>query len=125
VLFYALGSAAGWIAVALCVFLVALPYCLRCTQIQRRWLWPHFWAAYLTGGLTMVHVGTVMRTMGHANVAGVWFARGAFLLLGFEIALGLAVRESGGRGRGLLRRIHFWIGVGFTCLLTAHLWLNA
>jgi hypothetical protein len=124
-LVYAVGSVAARIAVALCVLVVALPYLLRRGRMQRRWLWPHFWGAYFTGGLTIVHVGTVMPAMGRANVAGVWFATGAFLLLGFEIVLGLTLRVSGGKGRALLRRIHFWIGVCFACLLTAHLCLNA
>src|SRR5215831_4584319 len=137
-LIYAAGSVAARIAVALCVVVMGLPFLLRRGRLNRglglgpgdaipyrQRLRPHFWTAYFAAGLTIVHVGTVMPARRRANVAGVWFAAGALLLLIFEMVAGLSLRESGWKERAVLRRIHFWIALCFACLLTLHLWLNA
>jgi hypothetical protein len=122
---YAVGSVAARMAAVLCVAVIGLPYLLRGEPLRRQRLRPHFWIAYFVTGLTIVHVGTAMRAMIRANVAGTWCATGALLLLIFEIVAGLALRESGWKGRGGSRRIHFWTAIGFTGLLSMHLWLNA
>jgi hypothetical protein len=128
---YAVGSVAARIAAALCVAVIGLPYLLRRGPLRRHQapyrqrLRPHFWIAYFVAGLTIVHVGTAMRAMVRANIAGVWCATGALLLLVFEIVAGLALRESGWKERGGLQRIHFWTAIGFTGSLAMHLWLNA
>jgi hypothetical protein len=128
---YAVGSVAARIAAALCVAVIGLPYLLRRGPLRRHQapyrqrLRPHFWIAYFVAGLTIVHVGTAMRAMVRANIAGVWCATGALLLLVFEIVAGLALRESGWKERGGLQRIHFWTAIGFTGSLAMHLRLNA
>jgi hypothetical protein len=130
-LIYAVGSVAARMAAALCVAVIGLPYLLRHGPLRQHQvpyllrLRPHSWIAYFVAGLTILHVGTAMRATVRANVAGVWCATGALLLLVFEIVAGLTLRESGWRGRGGLRRIHFWTAIGFTGLLAMHLWLNA
>lgn len=130
-LIYAVGSVAARMAAALCVAVIGLPYLLRRRQLRRHQvpyrqrLRPHFWIAYFVAALTILHVGTAMRAMVRANVAGTWCATGALLLLIFEIVTGLALRESGWKERGGLQRIHFWIAISFTGLLAMHLWLNA
>jgi hypothetical protein len=130
-LIYAVGSVAARMAAALCVAVIGLPYLLRRGPLRwhqvpyRQRLRPHFWIANFMAGLTVVHIGTVMRAIVRANVAGVWCATGALLLLIFEIVVGLSLRENGWKGRGALRRIHFWIAISFAGLLATHLWLNA
>lgn len=134
---YFIGSLAGRIATVLCVLLIALPYVLRRNRLSRRLglaqedaapylrrLWPHFWVGYFVLALSTLHAGTVMSAMGRANGAGIWAATAAFVLLLVEIILGLSLKDEGFSPRRPLRRIHFWMMVGFVGALGVHLWLN-
>ena len=136
-LVYMVGAIAARIALVLCALLIALPYLLRRGRLSRglgiaqedsvpylRRLWPHFWTGYFAAGLTMVHVGASMRAMGRASAAGIWAASGALLLLAFEVGVGLSLREGGEWARKTLRRVHFWIMLGFVVLLILHVLLN-
>ncbi len=136
-LVYVVGSVAARIAAVLCVVVIVLPYWLRRNRFSRglglaqehaapylRRLWPHFWMGYLVLALSFLHAGTVMGAMRRANGAGIWAAAAAFVLLSFEIALGLSLREQRLKLRRPLRRIHFWVMVLFAGLLGMHLWFN-
>ena len=134
---YLIGNLAGRLATALSVLVIALPYLLRRNRLSRelglaqahavpylRRLWPHFWLGYVILALSAVHSGTVMRATVRANHVGILAATGAFLLLLFEIALGLNLKGEGIAGRRSLRRLHFWTMVGFAGALGVHLILN-
>jgi len=90
-----------------------------------RKLWPHFLLGYAVMGLTLVHAGTVMPAMGRANSAGIWAATLAFFLLLLEVVLGLNLKDEQCSGRRTMRRVHFWVMVGFMGGLGVHLWANA
>jgi hypothetical protein len=135
---YLIGILAGRVATVLCVVLIALPYLLRRNRLSRglglareyaspylRRLWPHFWVGYLVLALSALHAGTVMRAMGRTNNVGVLAATAAFFLLLFEIVLGLSLKDEECSPRRPLRRLHFWMMVGFVGALGVHLLLNA
>jgi hypothetical protein len=132
-------SVSGWIAVILVCIEIALPYLLR-----RNWLsvWLgvaqsfgspylrrmsiHYWLGYLVTGLSFVHAWVPMQA-GHmrgANMAGLWLATAALFLLGLQVALGLALRDSDLQARRVVRDWHYWVMVGVVLLLTGHVWLN-
>lgn len=115
-LVYAAGSLATRIATVLCVLLMALPFLSRrrllagsggATAVPYlRWMWPHFWMGYIVLGLSLLHASTVMRTMGRADVGGIWAATGALFVLMFEVLVGLSLRKATLVARIMLRRIH-------------------
>ena len=127
---YLVGSLAGRVATVLCIVVVALPYVLRRKRASSlspapylRRLWPHFWVGYAIAALTVVHVGMVTGAMARANIAGIWAATVALLLMVLEIVVGLSLREvSAERHAG--RRWHFWIMIAFVASLGVHLVLN-
>ena len=133
-LVHLLGSVTGRLAVVLCVLTVALAYVLRrgralgigetlaVPYIKR--LWPHFWVGYGILGLTAIHVGAVMGSMGRANGAGIWAATVALFLLLFEVTTGLTLKERTLPRRKTTRRIHFWTMVGLGATLALHVWWN-
>ena len=133
-LVYAAGVIASRIAAVLCALVIALPYLLRRGRLSRglgiaredslpylQRLWPHFWTGYFAAGLTVVHVAASMRVMRRANVAGIWAATGALMLMLFEVVVGLSLRKEALPARKLLRRVHFWIMICFVALLLMHL----
>ena len=128
---YLVGSLAGRLATVLCVVVIALPYVLRRRRVKSfrpvpylRRLWPHFWVAYAIAALSVLHVGMVMGAMGRANVAGIWAATVALLLMVLEIVVGLSLREERTAARRPMRRFHFWVMVAFVASLGVHLLLN-
>jgi hypothetical protein len=132
-------SASGWIAVILVGIEIALPYLLR-----RNWLSVrlgvaqtfgspylrrmsiHYWLGYLVAGLSFVHAWVPMQAghMRRANMTGLWLATAALFLLGLQVALGLASRDSDLQGRRVVRGWHYWVMVAVVLLLTGHVWLN-
>jgi hypothetical protein len=135
---YLIGGLAARVATALCVLAIALPYVLRRSRLSRglgvaqanpvpylRRLWPHFWVGYAILVLSTLHAGTVMGAMGRANTVGILGATAAFLLLLFEIILGLSLKDERLKERPPLRRLHFWTMTAFVAALLAHLWFNA
>ena len=136
-LVYLIGGIAARVATVLCVVLIVLPYVLRRNRLSRglgltqengvpylRRLWPHFWVGYVVLALSTLHAGTVMPAMGRAKGAGIWAATAAFFLLLFEIVLGLSLKEVDLSPRRPMRRLHFWMMVGFVGALGVHVWLN-
>lgn len=134
---YFVSVLAARVATVLCLVVALLPYVLRGNRLSPklgltaqgntpylRRLWLHFWVGYLIAGLTVLHVGMVMESMGRANVVGIWAASAALSLLVFEIVLGLSLKDPGLSGRRVLRRIHFWGMVSFVAALGIHLVFN-
>jgi hypothetical protein len=135
---YTISIVAGRVAVVFCGFTILLPYVLRRNRVSRilglaqenaapylHRLWPHFWLGYLILAFSIIHAGTVMAAMSHANQAGIWAATVALFLLMLEVMLGLCLKEIHASGRIFLRRLHFWNMATVVTLLAAHLWLNA
>ena len=79
---------------------------------------------YAIAALTVVHVGMVTGAMGQANVAGIWAATVAFLLMVLEIVVGLSLRAEQTAARKPLRRFHFWVMTAFAASLGIHVLLN-
>jgi uncharacterized membrane protein len=134
---YFIGVLAGRVATVLCVVAITLPYLLRRNRLTRglgfaqahaapylRRLWPHFWVGYMILALSTLHMGTVTGAMGRANSVGIWAATLAFFLLLFEIAVGLNLKDERLSARTPMRRLHFWMMIGFVSALGVHLWLN-
>ncbi len=134
---YLIGGIAARVATVLCVVLIVMPYLLRRNRLSRglglarenggsylRRLWPHFWVGYVVLGLTLVHVLTVMPAMGRAKGAGIWAATVAFFLLSLEVVLGLSLKDEACPMRRVMRRVHFWVMVGFVGGVGVHLWVN-
>lgn len=135
---YLAGSLAARLATVLCVVVIALPYLLRRSWLSeslhisrhgatpyRQRLWPHFWLGYAVLGLSLLHAGTVTEAMGRTSQLGIVAAASAFLLLLFEIVLGLKLKGTRGSLRRQLRWIHFWSMVMLSGSLLLHLVLNA
>jgi hypothetical protein len=127
----------GRLAAALIPCTILLPYLLRRNRLSKTLglaqehavpylnrLWPHVWLGYFILGLSVVHSGTVMAAMAHANQAGVWAATVALFLLILEVTLGLSLKTVGITERTSARRFHFWTMTGIVGSLGTHLWLN-
>jgi hypothetical protein len=119
----------GWGAVALFGSGLAMPYLLRTrgakTPYLRR-MWPHFWLGYLAFAVSFAHTWFTMRSgsMRGINVAGVWIATVALLIMLWQIAVGLMLRDPTQSDRRALRRTHFWTMTLVAVLIGVHVALN-
>ena len=119
----------GWGAVALFGSGLAMPYLLRTrgakTPYLRR-MWPHFWLGYLASAVSFAHTWFTMRSgsMRGINVAGVWIATVALLIMLWQIAVGLMLRDPTQSDRRALRRTHFWTMTLVAVLIGVHVALN-
>jgi len=118
----------GWAAVALFGSGLAMPYLLRRrakTPYLRR-MWPHFWLGYLAFLVSFAHAWFTMRggNMRGINAAGVWIATVALLIMLWQVAVGLMLRDPGQSNRRVLRRTHFWTMAMVAGLIVMHVALN-
>ena len=89
-------------------------------------LWPHYWLGYLLLILGVIHTVVPMQA-GHLrqwNIAGLWIAIVALLLMLLQSALGLWLQDSKLVGRALMRSWHYWLMFGIVLLVGVHVWLN-
>ena len=118
---------------------IILPYLLRRTRfsvflgvaprsgstyLQR--MWPHHGLGYLLVLFCTAHAWLSMQHGGmrQANIAGLWAATLAFLLLVFQAALGMLLRDPALPTRKLLRSWHYWTMLALVVLIAGHVWLN-
>jgi cytochrome b561 len=120
----------GWIAFLLFAAALALPYLLRrsrasSTPFLKR-LWPHYWIGYALPEVAFVHAWLPMRTgnLRGINMAGIWIATAALLLIVWQVAVGLLLRNPLHSSRRFLRTIHFWSMALLAGLIVAHIALN-
>ena len=134
---YFISSLAARTATVLFVCVAVLPYRLRRNRLSRGIgrapanpapylprLWPHFWMGYSILVLSFVHASVAMQPKARQNPLGILAATAAFFLLLGEVAVGPTLKKDRTTTRRPLRRIHFWIMIGFAGALTIHLWLN-
>jgi hypothetical protein len=120
----------GWSGVALFGSGLAMPYLLRRTRGAKtpylRRMWPHFWLGYMAFLVSFVHAWFTMRSgkMRGINAAGVWIATGALLIMLWQIAVGLMLRNPTQSNRRALRRTHFWTMTLVAGLIVVHVALN-
>ena len=120
----------GWGAVTLFGSGLAMPYLLRRTRGAKtpylRRMWPHFWLGYLAFFVSFVHAWFTMRggNMRGINTAGVWIATIALLIMLWQIAVGLMLRNPNQSNRRTLRRTHFWTMTLVAGLIVVHIALN-
>jgi hypothetical protein len=120
----------GWGAVTLFGSGLAMPYLLRSTRGTKipylRRMWPHFWLGYMAFLVSFVHAWLTMRSgnMRGINAAGVWIATGALLIMLWQIAVGLMLRNPTQSNRCALRRTHFWTMTLVAGLIAVHIALN-
>jgi len=120
----------GWSGVALFGSGLAMPYLLRRTRgaktLYLRRMWPHFWLGYLAFLVSFVHAWFTMRSgnMRGINAAGVWIATIALLIMLWQIAVGLMLRNPTQSNRRALRRTHFWTMTLVAGLIAVHVALN-
>ncbi len=120
----------GWGAVTFFASGLALPYLLRRTGGAKtpylRRMWPHFWLGYLTFLVSFGHAWFAMRSgnMRGINAAGVWIASVALLIMLWQIAVGLMLRNPTQSNRRALRRTHFWTMTLVAGLIALHVTLN-
>jgi hypothetical protein len=126
-----LGTAlTGWAGVTLFGAGLMLPYLLRRLPGAKapylRRLWPHYWLGYLALLVSFVHAWLAMRggNMRGINTSGVWIATIALLIMFWQIAVGLMLRDPTQSNRRALRRIHFWTMTLVAGLIVAHIALN-
>jgi hypothetical protein len=120
----------GWGAVIFFGSGLAMPYLLRRTggakipYLSR--MWPHFWLGYLAFLVSFVHAWFAMRSgnMRGMNAAGVWIATVALLIMLWQIAVGLMLRDPTQSNRRALRRTHFWTMTLVAGLVALHVTLN-
>ena len=107
-----------------------MPYLLRRTRGAKtpylRRMWPHFWLGYMAFLVSFVHAWFTMRSgnMRGINAAGVWIATGALLIMLWQIAVGLMLRNPAQSKRRALRRTHFWTMTLVAGLIVVHIALN-
>jgi len=58
------------------------------------------------------------------NAAGVWIATVALLIMLWQVAVGLMLRDPGQSNRRVLRRTHFWTMAMVAGLIVMHVALN-
>ena len=78
-------------------------------------------------GLSTLHAWVPMQAgyMKRANMAGLWLATAALLLLVFQAVLGLALQDVKLKGRARIRSWHYWTMTAVVLCVAAHVWLNA
>jgi hypothetical protein len=126
----------GWVLVVLLATTITLPYLLRGAVpaskgrpapdfLQR--LRPHFWLGYAILGLVFAHAWVAMSAggAGRADLAGLFLATGALVLVVVQVAVGLNLRDLHRPGRRKLRRAHFWVMVGIATLAIGHIALDS
>ena len=127
---YLQAAFSGWGAVALFGSGLAMPYLLRKTRGANtpylRRMWPHFWLGYLAFLASLAHAWFTMRggNMRGINAAGVWIATVALLIMLWQIAVGLMLRDPAQSNRRALRRTHFLTMALVTGLIVVHVTLN-
>jgi len=125
----------GWAGVVFFGSGLAMPYLLRrvpgaktrpstTPYLQR--LWPHYWLGYLAFIASFVHSWLAMRhgDMRGINTSGVWIAMVALLIVLWQIAVGLMLRDPTQSNRRALRRTHFWTMALVAALIVVHIALN-
>jgi hypothetical protein len=120
----------GWAGVMLVGSGLAMPYLLRGVSRAKtpylRRLWPHYWLGYLALLVSSAHAWLAMRsgnTRG-INPSGIWIATIALLIMLWQIAVGLLLRDPAQSSRRTLRRIHFWTMTLVAGLIVVHIALN-
>jgi len=120
----------GWAGVMLFGSGLAMPYLLRrmpktkLPYLQR--MWPHYWLGYLAFFVSFAHAWFAMRggNMRGINSAGVWIATVALLVILWQIAVGLMLKNPTQSSRVALRRLHFWTMALVAGLIVLHIALN-
>lgn len=120
----------GWAGVLLFGSGLAMPYLLRRSSGAKapylRRMWPHYWLGLLTFLASSAHAWFAMRSgnMRGINLSGVWIATVALLVILWQIAVGLLLRDPAQSKRRALRRLHFWTMAFVTGLIVLHITLN-
>ena len=136
---YFFTSATGRIALLLLALDILLPYLLRRTRLSQVFglaaghsapylhrMWPHYWCGYALVFFSLVHTWISMQSvsMKRTNMAGLWLATVAIILLLLQVALGLFLQDRTLPTRKLFRSWHYWIMLALVFLIGAHAWLN-
>ena len=85
---------------------------------------PHVVLGLILPLLTFAHAWLSMKSvsMKYANMAGLWLATVAFLLLGVQVLLGTALIGPS-ESSGSLKRVHLAAGLGILALASVHVLL--
>ncbi|HEX3472616.1 MAG TPA: hypothetical protein VHT28_15655 [Silvibacterium sp.] len=120
----------GWAAVMIFASGLAMPYLLRRmagagTPYLRR-MWPHYWLGYLAFLVSFAHSWLTMSSgnLSGMSTPGLWLATIALLVMLWQIAVGLLLRNPTQSDRRILRRTHFWTMASVAGLIVAHIALN-
>jgi len=120
----------GWAGVIFFGSGLTMPYLLRGVSRDKapylRRLWPHYWLGYLALLVSSAHAWLAMRSgnMRGINSSGVWIATVALLIMFWQIAVGLMLRDPTQSNRRALRRTHFWTMTLVAGLIVGHIALN-
>jgi hypothetical protein len=120
----------GWASAMLFGSGLALPYLIRRTPRPSipflRRMWPHYWLGYLTLLFSFWHAWLAMSrgNMSGVDIPGVWIATAALLVIIWQVAIGLMLKNPGQSQRRSLRRAHFWTMMLVAGLIVAHVVRN-
>lgn len=120
----------GWAGAMLFGSGLTMPYLLRGVSRAKapylRRLWPHYWLAYIALLVSSAHAWLAMRSgkMHGINPSGVWIATIALLIILWQIAVGLMLRDPTQPNRRTLRRTHFWTMTLVAGIIVVHIALN-
>lgn len=127
---YLRGALSGWAAAMIFASGLAMPYLMRRiaggrTPFLRR-MWPHYWLGYLAFVVSFIHSWITMSSgnLKGMSMPGLWLATVALLVMLWQIAVGLLLRNPTQSNRRALRRTHFWTMASVTGLILAHIVLN-
>jgi hypothetical protein len=127
---YLQSAFSGWAAVLLFGTGVAMPFLLhnslRSSKPFLRRMWPHYWLGYLTFFASFAHSWMAMSSgdMKGVDVPGVWIATLALLVILWQVAIGLLLRDPSQSSRRALRRAHFWTMMLVAVLIFVHVSRN-
>jgi cytochrome b561 len=123
-------AVSGWAGVILFGSGLAMPYLKRRTPGAKtpflRRMWPHYRLGYLVFFVSFAHAWLAMRSgnMRVINSAGVRIATIALLIMLWQIAVGLMLRNPAQSSRRPLRRTHFWTMALVAGLIVVHIAVN-
>jgi hypothetical protein len=114
----------GWAAVLLFGVGIGVPYYVRTTPGAS--LKPHYGIGLLLPAAALAHAWVPMASMPIArfDLAGLWLATAALVLMVAQAGLGLALRQAAGTTRGRLRRVHCVSMALIALLVTLHIARN-
>jgi len=120
----------GWLAALLLAATVGIPYIARTVvaapaTTHGRGMALHFWIGPIILMLAFVHAWLPMSAgVARQGLAGIWLATFALLMMAWQVALGLRLRNAAPAQQRSRLKLHFWTMCTIVALVLAHIAIN-